>query len=65
MSFYNVYILLSIRCAYELLQKGADPNYVLEDGATPFHLAVGLEDEALSAHFTHLLLEFGANPNVR
>ena len=57
-------LLLSfVRCAFELLQKGADPNLVLADGATPFHLVVGLQDEILSSHFTRLLLQFGADPN--
>ncbi|KAK2154003.1 hypothetical protein LSH36_279g01021, partial [Paralvinella palmiformis] len=51
--------------ARELLNIGADPNFTLEEGATPFHVAVSIEDESLSEQFTHLLLQFGANPNSR
>ena len=47
------------------MSRGADPNLVLEEGATPFHVAAGLEDERLAQRFTVLLLRFGADPNIR
>nr|XP_039257744.1 uncharacterized protein LOC120334326 [Styela clava] len=41
---------------------GADPNYVLLNGITPFHLASGC---SLSYEFSKMILEYGGNPNVR
>ncbi|XP_013384672.1 ankyrin repeat and LEM domain-containing protein 1-like [Lingula anatina] len=52
-----------LREAGTLLKDGADPNRILIEAVTPFHLAVGSETNAVE--FTRLLLQYGANPNVR
>ncbi|KAL5004171.1 hypothetical protein ScPMuIL_017627 [Solemya velum] len=50
-----------IETAYMLLEKGADPNFVLPvEGASPMHIAAGLGDNVVK-----LLISFGGDPNVR
>ncbi|XP_014670550.1 PREDICTED: uncharacterized protein LOC106811446 [Priapulus caudatus] len=50
--------------AKDLLESGADPNHLLREDATPFHLAVGTDsDHALD--FVRLMLCHSADPNVR
>jgi ankyrin repeat protein len=44
-----------------LLKNGADPNHLLNEGISAFHVAVGKAD----AKFTNLFLKYGANVNVR
>lgn len=45
-----------------LLRRGADPN-VLVNGLSALHTAVGL-DSPLNLRFTHLLLEYGGDPDI-
>lgn len=45
-----------------LLRRGADPN-LLVSGLSALHIAVGL-DSPLNLHFTRLLLDYGANPDI-
>lgn len=49
-----------------LREKHADPNVVIPDyDITPFHLAVGHENEQFAKEATKLLLKNGGDPNVR
>ncbi len=45
------------------MDRGADPNLDI-DGATPFHVAVGIDEVAID-ELVKLLLQNGANPNSR
>ncbi|XP_065222667.1 uncharacterized protein LOC135847159 [Planococcus citri] len=49
-----------------LRDKHADPNVIIPDyDITPFHLAVGHENELFAKEVTKLLLKNGADPNVK
>lgn len=48
----------------ELLQRGADPNLVLADGAAAVHLAAGARDPR-GLRCLGVLLRGGGDPNVR
>ncbi len=49
-----------------LLDKGADPNVVGNDGFTPLHLALmGTPDDKPSIEVVKLLLDHGANPRIK
>lgn len=49
-----------------LHDKHADPNVVIPDyDITPFHLAVGHENELFAKEVTKLLLKNGGDPNVK
>ena len=47
-----------------VLVQGANPNLLLPDGISPFHLAVGIESED-ALEFVKVMLQYGANPNIR
>jgi len=47
----------------ELLQMGADPNYVFEDDSSAIHVASGGDTDDRT--FVALLLQQCANPNLR
>ncbi|XP_076355311.1 uncharacterized protein LOC143249402 isoform X2 [Tachypleus tridentatus] len=50
-----------------LLEHGLEPDKIVsdDDGCTLLHLAVGLEDTPSNEDVVALLLEHGANPNIR
>ncbi|XP_020033826.2 ankyrin repeat and LEM domain-containing protein 1 [Castor canadensis] len=52
------------RAVEELLQRGADPNLVLADGAAAVHLAAGARDPR-GLRCLGVLLRGGGDPNVR
>ncbi len=48
----------------ELLEDGVDPNQTQEDGSTPLHIALGVqENQGGIFGMVRLLLDHGANPN--
>nr|CAB3221700.1 ankyrin repeat and LEM domain-containing protein 1-like [Phallusia mammillata] len=47
----------------QLLEAGANPNRLLLNGITPFHLAVGA-DSTSSYKYVKLILQYSGNPNV-
>lgn len=55
-------INFSFRDVEKYLCLGADPNQLLLNGITPFHLASGCSK---SFEFVRLILEHDGNPNVR
>ncbi|PQE33305.1 ankyrin repeat-containing protein [Rutstroemia sp. NJR-2017a WRK4] len=52
-------------CFHQLINAGADVNCATKDGQTALHFAVDLLDQRLSYELVELLLEKGADPNVR
>lgn len=44
---------------------GVDPNYLLPEGMTPFHICVGIDDVDMSTRLARILLKIGADPNIR
>jgi len=46
-----------------LLEQGADPNVLLLNDVTPFHVAIG-PDPISSYKYVELILEHNGNPNV-
>ena len=53
-------ICSNYKCAMKLLEMGADPNIIHEDGVTPFHIVLQSKEKA----FIDLMIKFNANPNV-
>lgn len=45
-----------------LLTIGANPNQLLDEGISPFHVAVGVRK---ATAFTRLLIDHGADVNVK
>lgn len=48
-----------------LLEKGADPNFVLSCGISPFHLIIGDDAKEFAFKTTKLILQHGGNPNIQ
>ncbi|KAF2882128.1 hypothetical protein ILUMI_24050 [Ignelater luminosus] len=48
-----------------LLEKGADPNFVLSCGISPFHLVIGDDSKEFALKTTKLILQYGGNPNIQ
>lgn len=61
---HQIFFSLDFRRAECLLKKGANPNYLLKEGATPFHLSVGIEADC-AVEFVKLMLCYRADPNIR
>ncbi|MCI4391744.1 hypothetical protein PGIGA_G00137890 [Pangasianodon gigas] len=53
-----------VRTVESLLQRGADPNLVLDEGVAAVHLAAGKESEK-GLRCLKVLLQSGADPNLR
>jgi ankyrin repeat protein len=52
-------------CFHQLINAGADINSTTKDGETALHFAVAIRDQRFSYELAELLLEKGADPNVR
>ena len=48
------------KCAMKLLEMGADPDIIHDDGVNPFHIIQQSGDKA----FIELMIKFNANPNL-
>lgn len=58
------FFLFNLREVENLLNCGADPNLVLQDGIAAIHLASGKESESALRCLT-MILQKGGDPNVR
>ena len=58
-------VLFVFSATEELLRLGSNPNLVQFNGASAFHIAVGIDNLELSEDLTKLILQYDGDPNVR
>ena len=63
----NNYIELfhSFSSAHKLLADGAPTDILLKGQVSPLHVLIGVENIVFSEDLTELLLDYGADPNIR